>query len=78
MTRHAEPNINILLIKDIFDTDIRQWRHLYLYYCIVCVPKDMACEENKEDDVIPIITIAGILVIAPFEEVSEVITEDDE
>ena len=38
----------------------------------------MACEENKEDDVIPIITIAGILVIAPFEEVSEVITEDDE
>ena len=38
----------------------------------------MACEENKEDDVIRIIIIAGILVIAPFEEVSEVITEDDE
>ena len=76
MTRHAEPN-NILLTK-VFLTLTSDSEGIFNYYCIVCVPKDMACEENKGDDVIPIITIAGILVIAPFEEVSEVITEDDE
>ena len=38
----------------------------------------MACEENEEDDVMPVKTIADILVYAPFEEVSEATTEDDE
>ena len=38
----------------------------------------MACEENEEDDAMSIKTIADILVYAPFEEVSEVTTEDDE
>ena len=33
---------------------------------------------SKEDDVMSIITIADILVNAPFEVVSIVITEDDE
>ena len=40
--------------------------------------KDMVCEKNEEDDVMPIITIANVLANAPFEEVSVVITEDDE
>ena len=40
--------------------------------------ENMRCEENEEDDVIPIITIADILANAPFEEVSVVLTEDDE
>ena len=40
--------------------------------------QDMACEENEEDDVIPIITIANILANAPFQEASVVITEDGE
>ena len=34
----------------------------------------MACEENEEDDVIPIITIADTLINASLEEVSVVIT----
>ena len=36
--------------------------------------EDMACEENEEDDVIPIITIADTLINASLEEVSVVIT----
>ena len=40
--------------------------------------ENMGCEENEEDDMMPIITIADILTSAPFEEVSVVITEDDE
>ena len=40
--------------------------------------ENMACEENEEDDVMPVITIADILSNAQFEEVSKVITEDDE
>ena len=35
--------------------------------------ENMTCEENKEDNVIPIITIADILANGPFEEVSVVI-----
>ena len=38
----------------------------------------MECDENQEDDVMPLITIADILANAPFEKVSVVITEDDE
>ena len=40
--------------------------------------ENMGCEDNEENDVMPIITIADILANAPFEEVSVVITEDDE
>ena len=40
--------------------------------------EDMACEENEEDDVMPIITIADILTNTLYEEVSGVITEEDE
>ena len=36
----------------------------------------MACEENEEDDMMPIITITDTLANAPFEKVSLVITED--
>ena len=36
--------------------------------------EDMACKENEEDDVIPIITIADTLINASLEEVSVVIT----
>ena len=35
--------------------------------------ENMKCEENKEDNVMPIITIADILANGPFEEVSVVI-----
>ena len=38
--------------------------------------EDMVCEENEEDDVIPIMTMADILSNALFEEVSVVIIED--
>ena len=38
--------------------------------------EDVACDENEKDDVMPIATIANILVNASIEEVS-VITEDD-
>ena len=42
------------------------------------VIEDMTCAENKEDDVMLIITITYILVNTPFKKVSVVITEDDE
>ena len=38
----------------------------------------MGCEENEEDDVMPIVIIADILANAPFKEVSAAIIEDDE
>ena len=40
--------------------------------------EDMVCEENEEDDVMPIVTTADILVNASFDGVSVVITKDDE
>ena len=40
--------------------------------------EDMTCGENKEDDVMLIITIIYIWVNTPFKKVSVVITEDDE
>ena len=40
--------------------------------------RQKACKVSKEDDVMSIITIADILVNAPIEVVSIVITEDDE
>ena len=36
------------------------------------------CEENEEDDVMPIVIIADILANAPFKEVWAAIIEDDE
>ena len=40
--------------------------------------EDMGCEENEEDDVMPIVIIADILANAPFKEVWAAIIEDDE
>ena len=39
--------------------------------------EDMVCENNEEDDVMPIITIADFQINAAFEEISVVITEED-
>ena len=61
MTKHELPSQLISVARPTFDEEI----------------EDKACEENEEDNMIRIITIADVLANAQFKEVSVLITEDN-
>ena len=74
MTRHyTESSINVLLTRNVPLTVKPSFNDI-----TACGLKDMACEENEQEYVMPIIIIADILANAPCEKVSVVITKDDE